>query len=79
MRELTWPPAGGRPGGSQTLPWYHRCHATDLPRTTMNIGFEILIILLLIVLNGLFAMSELALVSARRARLATLPPGKVIG
>ena len=38
----------------------------------MNIGFEILIVLLLIVLNGLFAMSELALVSARRARLAVL-------
>ena len=36
----------------------------------MNIGFEILIVLLLIVLNGLFALSELALVSARRARLA---------
>ena len=38
----------------------------------MNIGFEILIILLLIVVNGLFAMSELALVSARRARLAVM-------
>ncbi len=38
----------------------------------MNIGFEILIVLLLIVVNGLFAMSELALVSARRARLAVM-------
>jgi len=38
----------------------------------MNIGLEILIILLLIVLNGLLAMSELALVSARRARLAVM-------
>lgn len=33
---------------------------------------EILIILLLIVLNGFFAMSELAVVSARRARLQAL-------
>ncbi|MBX6321173.1 MAG: HlyC/CorC family transporter [Rhodospirillaceae bacterium] len=32
-------------------------------------GAELLIILLLILLNGVFAMSELALVSARRARL----------
>ena len=38
----------------------------------MDIGLEILIILLLILLNGVFAMSELALVSARRARLAVL-------
>ena len=38
----------------------------------MNIGLEILIILVLILLNGLFAMSELALVSVRRARLAVL-------
>ena len=30
---------------------------------------EVLIILALIILNGLFAMSEIALVSARRARL----------
>jgi len=35
----------------------------------MGIGFEILIILFLVVLNGIFAMSELALVSSRRARL----------
>lgn len=32
---------------------------------------EILIILLLILLNGLFAMSEIAMVSARKSRLAT--------
>ena len=38
----------------------------------MDIGLEILVILLLILLNGVFAMSELALVSARRARLAVL-------
>lgn len=38
----------------------------------MTIAFEIVIILLLIVLNGLFSMSELALVSVRRARLAVL-------
>ncbi|NIW46762.1 MAG: DUF21 domain-containing protein, partial [Gammaproteobacteria bacterium] len=34
-----------------------------------SIVLEILIILLLIVLNGLFAMSELAVVSARKPRL----------
>jgi putative hemolysin len=38
----------------------------------MAFGFEILIVLLLILINGLFAMAELALVSARRARLAVL-------
>jgi putative hemolysin len=38
----------------------------------MTIGLEIIIILLLILLNGLFAMAELALVAARRARLAVL-------
>jgi putative hemolysin len=38
----------------------------------MGIGIEIGIILLLIVVNGWFSMSELALVSARRARLAVL-------
>ena len=38
----------------------------------MATGFEILFILLLILLNGLFSMSELALVSVRRARLAVL-------
>jgi putative hemolysin len=38
----------------------------------MAFGFEILIVLLLILVNGLFSMAELALVSARRARLAVL-------
>lgn len=38
----------------------------------MTAALEIAIILLLIVVNGVFAMSELALVSARRARLAVL-------
>ncbi|WP_174254923.1 hemolysin family protein [Acidisphaera sp. S103] len=38
----------------------------------MTIGFEIVVILLLIVVNGLFSLSELALVSVRRARLAVL-------
>jgi putative hemolysin len=38
----------------------------------MGIGLEIIIVLLLIVVNGVFAMSELALISVRRARLAVL-------
>jgi putative hemolysin len=38
----------------------------------MAIGLELLVILLLVLLNGAFAMSELAIVSARRARLAAL-------
>ena len=45
----------------------------------MAIGFEAVIILLLIVLNGLFALSELALISARRARLAVLERKGVAG
>jgi len=38
----------------------------------MGTGLEVLIVLLLILLNGVFSMSELALVSVRRARLAVL-------
>jgi putative hemolysin len=34
-----------------------------------DIGFEILIISLLIVANGVFAMSEMAVVTARKSRL----------
>lgn len=45
----------------------------------MNIGFELIVIVLLILLNGVFAMSELALVSARRARLAVLERKGVAG
>src|ERR1700742_2069070 len=45
----------------------------------MHIGIEILIVLLLIIVNGLFAMSELALVSARRARLAVMEKKSVAG
>ena len=45
----------------------------------MELGFEILIVLLLIVLNGLFSLSELALVSARRARLMVLERKGVAG
>ncbi len=45
----------------------------------MGLGLEILIILLLIGLNGLFSLSELALVSVRRARLAVLERKGVTG
>lgn len=38
----------------------------------MGLALELLIILLLIVLNGVFAMSELALVSVRKARLLVM-------
>ncbi len=38
----------------------------------MGLTFELITIFLLIVLNGVFAMSELALVSVRRARLVVL-------
>ncbi len=45
----------------------------------MMLAIEIVIVLLLIVLNGVFAMSELALVSARRARLLVLERKGVAG
>ena len=45
----------------------------------MNIGVEILVILLLIVVNGWFALSELALVSANRVRLAVLERKGLVG
>jgi putative hemolysin len=35
----------------------------------MNIGWEILIIFLLIILNGIFAMSEIAVISSKKPRL----------
>src|SRR4028119_896314 len=38
----------------------------------MAIGFELVFILLLVALNGAFAMSELAIVSARRGRLLAM-------
>lgn len=38
----------------------------------MGLSLEIIVVLLLIVVNGLFSLSELALVSVRRARLAVL-------
>ena len=34
-----------------------------------NIAFEMIVIIFLIIANGLFAMSELALVAARKSRL----------
>ena len=34
-----------------------------------DLAFEILFIILLIIANGVFAMSEIAIVSARKARL----------
>ena len=45
----------------------------------MELGFEIIIVLLLILLNGLFSMTELALVSARRARLMVMERKGVVG
>ncbi|HET6309155.1 MAG TPA: hemolysin family protein [Rhodopila sp.] len=45
----------------------------------MTLGIEIVVILLLIVLNGLFSLAELALVSVRRARLAVLERKGVAG
>ena len=38
----------------------------------MNIGIELAIILLLILLNGIFAMAEIAIVAARKSRLKKL-------
>jgi len=40
-----------------------------------NPGIEILFILLLLVANGIFAMAEIALVSARKVRLQQLADG----
>jgi putative hemolysin len=45
----------------------------------MRVAFEVLIILALIGVNGLFSMSELALVSARRARLMVLERRGITG
>jgi putative hemolysin len=45
----------------------------------MQLCIEILIVLLLILLNGLFSMTEMALVSARRGRLMVLERKGVVG
>ena len=42
---------------------------TEIPVEDTSLWLEIFIVLLLVLLNGFFAMSELAIVSARRARL----------
>jgi CBS domain containing-hemolysin-like protein len=34
-----------------------------------NVGFEILLIVILVIANGVFSMAEMAVVSARKARL----------
>ena len=47
--------------------------------TPMGISIEAFAILLMILVNGLFAMAELALVSARRARLAAKERRGVLG
>jgi CBS domain containing-hemolysin-like protein len=39
------------------------------------VGFELFVILLLILANGVLAMAEMALVSARKARLRSEPSG----
>ncbi len=44
-----------------------------------NIGTELLIVLLLLVANGVFAMAEIALVASRKARLKTLVEQKYKG
>lgn len=45
----------------------------------MSTGLQILVILLLILVNGLFAMGEMALISVRQARLAVLEAQGVAG
>jgi putative hemolysin len=45
----------------------------------MQIAVDIVIVLFLIILNGLFSMSELAVVSSNRARLAVLERKGVVG
>ena len=45
----------------------------------MGTALEILIILLLVLLNGAFAMSELAIVSSRRSRLMAMQKRGVRG
>ena len=47
-------------------------HPREDTRHPMAIGLELLLILLLVLLNGAFAMSELAIVSSRRVRLAAM-------
>ncbi|MCC6714533.1 MAG: DUF21 domain-containing protein, partial [Gammaproteobacteria bacterium] len=45
----------------------------------MGFGSDILIILALVLLNGLFAMAELALASSRRTRLRAMVRRRVPG
>ena len=74
----------GTPCGADNAPGVLRAGKALPPKDgtindAMGIALEFLIILLLILLNGVFAMSELALVSARRARLAVLERKGVAG
>ncbi len=47
--------------------------------SSMGLSLDLLVVLLLVLLNGVFAMSELALVSVRRARLTVLERQGVAG
>jgi magnesium and cobalt exporter, CNNM family len=58
---------------------YDRANPQQRWSATMGTAVQVLIILVLIGVNGLFALSELALISARRARLAVLERKRVPG
>jgi len=52
-----------------SAPWHSRHAPLANERAMSAIGLEIALILVLIVLNGVFSMSEIAVVSSRRTRL----------
>jgi len=68
--------AAGRSTGK--LPWEHKCEAhcsknrSSVGKALMTIVHEVLVILLLVLLNSVFSMAELAIVSSRKARLKVL-------
>jgi putative hemolysin len=62
-----------KPGARHGIWLYARIRKSQhAGRTRMGIAIELLVILLLIAVNGLFSLSELALVSVNRARLAVM-------
>ena len=66
-------PAQRRPADAPLLPWAFR-QAMGFAFLNAGCAVEVLMLIGLVVINGLFAASEIALIYWRKARLMNWPP-----